>query len=282
MSSPPSWCPFARPVPSLALTTAALFLISQPCVAFFPMPIVPSLPQPPSLFFSFCPPLPHPRPHAGSVTSRSSKHQEMKWPGPSILVAQGPMASVGGHPGPVGYQSIFAEHSSFLRKGSCPALSPHQPRLGSAARPVEGSRHNDFAEAVGRERTSPTMTLVPLPLWGDSKCAPKSVLARDLGWAWRDRRSTGFYSVNAFYGVTESSEGAKEVLKECMEKPAMRQSWGVALAGAVSQTGDSYELRQGCPAGQQDHGKAGAGALGLAWKCHCIARDAKLCHQMLT
>lgn len=35
---------------------------------------------------------------------------------------------------------------------------------------------------------SPTLTLVPLPLWGDSKCAPKSVLARDLGWGWRDKQ----------------------------------------------------------------------------------------------
>lgn len=49
------------------------------------------------------------------------------------------------------------------------------------------------------------------------------------------RRSTGFYSVNVFYGITESSEGAKEPLKECMEKPEVRQSWGVVLAGAVGQ-----------------------------------------------
>lgn len=64
------------------------------------------------------------------------------------------------------------------------------------------------------------------------------------------RRSRGFYSVNAFYDVTESSEEAKEVLKEWMEKPEMRQSWGVALAGSVSQTGASYQLRQVCPVGQ--------------------------------
>lgn len=30
------------------------------------------------------------------------------------------------------------------------------------------------------------------------------------------RRSTGFYSINAIYGVTESSKGAKEALKECI------------------------------------------------------------------
>lgn len=64
------------------------------------------------------------------------------------------------------------------------------------------------------------------------------------------RRSTGIYSVNAFQGVTESSKGGKEVLKEGMEKPEMRQSCRVALAGAVSQTGASYQLRQDCPAGQ--------------------------------
>lgn len=61
------------------------------------------------------------------------------------------------------------------------------------------------------------------------------------------RRSTGFYSVNAFYGETEGAKGAKEALKECMEKPEIGQSWGVALAGAVSQTGASYQLRRGCP-----------------------------------
>lgn len=58
------------------------------------------------------------------MTSPSSEHQEMKWPGPSSSVAQGPVASMGGHPGPVGYQSIFAEHSPLLRKGNCPALQP--------------------------------------------------------------------------------------------------------------------------------------------------------------
>lgn len=214
-----------------------------------PPPTVPSPPLPPHLSFPFCPPLPHPRPHAGSMTSPSSKHQEMKGPGPSSSVAQGPMALVGGHPGPVGCQSIFAEHVPFLRKGRCPALQPTAAMLGQCCQASEGSGHNDFAEAMGRKRMSPTLTLC-LPL---SPTAPRGVtqnLLPSLSWpeTWSEagdtsRRSTEFYSVNACYGVTESSKGAKEALKEYMEKPEMRQRWGVALAGAVSQTEASYQLR---------------------------------------
>lgn len=53
----------------------------------------------------------------------------------------------------------------FLGRAAAQLCSPHQPGLGSAAKPAEGSRHNDFAEAVGRERMNPTLTLVPLLLW---------------------------------------------------------------------------------------------------------------------
>ena len=99
------------------------------------------------------------------------------------------MASVGGHTGPVGYQSTFAGRRPFPRKSSHTVLQPTSATLGQhTAKPAVGSGHSDVAEAAGRGRMSPTPTFLPLPLQTDSKCAPEPAVARDLGWGWRDEQ----------------------------------------------------------------------------------------------
>lgn len=48
------------------------------------------------------------------------------------------------------------------------------------------------------------------------------------------RRSTGFCSVNAFYGVIERVKRTKEGLKESVQKPERGESREVALPGTAS------------------------------------------------
>lgn len=121
---------------------------------------------------------PHPRPHAGSVTPPA--------PSASGQGGQAPMALVGGHTSPVGYQSIFAGHRPFLRKSSRTALQPtsatRAPRLSWWWAQGLLVLQRLWAEG-GRAQPQPPSRC---PYVGDSKRAPEPAMARDLGWGWRD------------------------------------------------------------------------------------------------
>lgn len=181
MSLPLSQCPSALPVPSLTLTPSPVPPFSALC-GFPPPAHVPSLQTtaPPSCSSRFVPCCPLPRPHASSVTPPA--------PSASGGGGQGPMALVGGHTAPVGYHSIFAGHRLFLRKSSRTALQPT-----SATRAPRRSwwwargllvLQRLWAEA-GRAQPQPSSHC---PCTGDSKHAPESAVARDLGWGWGDQQ----------------------------------------------------------------------------------------------
>lgn len=59
------------------------------------------------------------------------------------------------------------------------------------------------------------------------------------------------------------------MLRECMEKPEMRQSWEVALAGAVSQTGASYQLRVSSRTARSWQGWCRSTEVSLEVPLHC-------------
>lgn len=172
MSLSPSWYPPALPVPSLALIHSPLPLLPallpsspSPC----PLPTDHSLP--PTCSSLFPPHCTHPGPRVGSVTSPPhSQHQEMGWPGPSSQVAWGPVASVGGHAGPVG----LPEHLCRVR-----AVSWEEQRLGAQR----------CLRACGQREDEPNPVLPPTaPPGVTQKHAPKPAIARDLGWGWRDEQ----------------------------------------------------------------------------------------------